>query len=284
MSAVIPRMSINPYGQKPNRQESSKSVFKENNLHSHLINAVDVNQLTNIFNDDSILNGLELGTTYLSNSSRTLNFTLTSGRIIQDRSIIEILEDVHLSIDIFSEYIIQEANITDNYFKVSGDQTDNFPSGNTFGIFNSEISGNNHVYWSVDRTEYDGSLYTKIYVHQTISSDNSSGVIVNNNFPGETGQVLLMSNYKFYETLDENPIEFIPLYKTPGNIIYPTLDSNLYRILYSVYNIQKNDTTYVINSFDSIDEYTSVVLGNTNYIIRNINYTHTTFFDGGIMN
>jgi len=284
MSAVIPRMSINPYGQKPNKSSSSKSIFKENNLYSHLINSVDVNELTNVFDNDSILNGLELSASYLSNSNRTLNFSLSSGRIIQDRSIIEILESVNVSIDIFSEYIIQEANTSDNYFKVSGDQTSNFSAGKTFGIFGSTISGNNHINWSISRTEYDGSLYTKIYVDQNVSSTNTSGKLINNNFPGETGQVILMSNYKFYETLDANPIEFIPIYKTPSNTIYPPFDPNLYRIVYAVSNIQKDENEYVINSFDGVDDYTSVVVGDSNYIVHNINYTHSTFFDGGVIN
>ena len=281
--SVVPRMYINPYGQKPNKNASSKSIFKENNLFSNIIKSVDINQLTNIVDNDSILNGLELFTPQLSNSDRRLDFVLSSGRIIQDRSIIEILENINLSIDIFSEYLIQEANTTDNYFKVSGDQTDNFPSGKTFGIFDSEISGNNHLNWSAQRTEYDGSLYTKIYVDQNISSDNTSGLIVNNNFPGETGQIILMSDYKFYETLDDNPVEFISLYKTPSNTIYPSFDSNLHRIVYGVLDIQKNETTYVITSFDRAEDYTSIVLGDSNYVIHNINYTHSTFFDGGII-
>ena len=279
---VVPRMYINPYGQKPNKTASSKSIFKENNLFSNSIKSVDVNQLTNIVDNDSILNGLEFGTPRLSNSNRTLNFVLTSGRIIQDRSIIEILEDINLSIDIFSEYTIQEANTTTNYFKIYGDQTDNFPSGKTFGIFGSEISGNNHLNWSAERTEYDGS-YTKIYVDQNVSSSTTSGLIVNNNFPGETGQIILMSDYKFYETLDDNPIEFISLYKTPSNTIYPSFDSNLHRIVYGALDIQKNETTYVINSFDRAEDYTSIVLGDSNYVIHSINYTHSTFFDGGVI-
>jgi hypothetical protein len=280
----VPRMYINPYGQKPNRIESSKSMFKENNLHSNIIKSVDINQLTNIFENDSIINGLELEYVNLSNNNRTMNFGLSNGRIIQDQSIIEILENINLSIDIFSQYNISEANTTDNYFKISGDQTNNFSEGNTFGIFNSTISGNNHLNWSVDHTEYDGSTYTKIYVDQNISSDNTSGLIVNNNFSGESGQVVLMSKYKFYETLEDNLVEFISIYKNSTNNIYPTFDSNIYRMVYAAFDIQKDNTSYEIISYDRLEDYTSIVLDNLNYVVRNINYTHRFFFDGGVIN
>ncbi len=279
----VPRIYINPYGQKPNRLESSKSIFKENNLHSNLIKSVDVNQLTNIFDNDSILNGMELDSVTLSNNDRSLNFVLLKGRIIQDRSIIEILEDINLSIDIFSQYNIIESNISEHYFKILGNQTINFSNGKTFGIFNSEISENNHLNWSVDHTEYDGNTYTKIYTHQNISSTNTTGLLVNNNFSGESGQVILMSKYKYYETLEDNLVEFIPLYKF-NNLIYPTFDSNLYRMIYGVINIEKDNTICQITDFNLNDKYTSIVLEDSHYINRNINYTHKSFFDGGIIN
>src|SRR6056297_1399163 len=281
--AFIPRLYINPYGKRPYKAETSKSIFKDQTLFSNLINSINVNQLSNIFNNDLIIKGMDLKSASLSNNNRSMNFVLSNGMIMQDLTIIKILEDINISIDIFSQYNIEEANTSENYFKINGNQIKNFPEGKTFGIFDSIEFANNHLYWVVKETKYDGS-FTKIYTHQSVDYSDTSGQIVNNNFPDdEFGEIILMSKYMFVETLDDNPVEFIPMYRNSKKI-YEEFDSNLHRIIYEMFEIEKDHINYKIVNYNRLEKFESVLLNNFHYVIHNINDTYTSTFDGGVLN
>jgi len=280
--AFIPRLYINPYGKRPYKAETSKSIFKDQTLFSNLINSISVNQLTNIFNEDLIITGLELESTSFINNDRTMSFVLSKGKIIQDSTIIEILENVNISIDVFSEYNILETNMSENYFKLSNNQKDNFPIGKTFGIFDSSESSNNHLNWVVKEAIFDG-VNTKLYTYQNIDNTNNSGKIVNDNFGGTSGEIILMSKYRFIETLDYNPIEFISLYRR-SNKIYPEFDSNEHRIIYDMFSVEKDNINYKILNYNSFDYLSSVILDDSHYVIHNINDIHPSYFDGGVIN
>ena len=203
--AFIPRIYLNPYGARPYKTETSKSIFKDQTLFSNLINSINVNQLTNIFNDDLIITGLELISSTLTNNNRSMSFVLSKGKIIQDSTVIKVLENANISIDVFSEYDILETNMSESYFKISNDQTANLPRGKSFGIFNSNEPLNNHLNWIVKSTQFDG-VNTKVYTHQVMNNSDTSGKLVNDNFGGTSGEIILMSKYRFIETLNYNPI------------------------------------------------------------------------------
>jgi len=280
--AFIPRIYLNPYGARPYKTETSKSIFKDQTLFSNLINSINVNQLTNIFNDDLIITGLELISSTLTNNNRSMSFVLSKGKIIQNSTVIEILENVNISIDVFSEYDILETNMSESYFKISNDQTVNLPRGKSFGIFNSNEPLNNHLNWIVKSTQFDG-VNTKVYTHQVMNNSDTSGKLVNDNFGGTSGEIILMSKYRFIETLNYNPIEFIPLYRLSNNI-YPEFDSNEHRIIYDMFEIEKDNTNYKIINYNSCDYLSSVILKDSHYVIHNINDIHPSYFDGGVIN
>jgi len=64
----------------------------------------------------------------------------------------------------------------------------------------------------------------------------------------ENKKNFLMSKYMFIETLNDNFIEFIPVYRN-SNAIYPGFDSKLYRIIYEMFEIQKDTVNYQISSY-----------------------------------
>jgi len=282
--SLVPRIYINPYGKNQYQPSSSKSIFKEQNLHSNIINTDDINDLTNIFKDDSIIYGLEPTISILED--KTISVSLSPGRIIQDNTLIDIKQQINISLDVISIYNIISSNSSNNYFKISGNQINNFKIGKQFTIQNSSKSSFNHNYWVVKDVELVDD-HTFIYTSQNISDDITTGQIVNDNFPSiSNGTILIMSKYQFSKSMDENKIEFVPLFtKTPSNYFdishncVPGFDSNLYRILYCVIYITKNEHQILPNRF-AITETTNINIQGHNYFNRPM-IKQIDNFDGG---
>lgn len=288
--ALVPRIYINPYGQQKYKDKSSKSIFKEQNYFSHIIRAIDANQLTKVYQNDSIIYGLEVTNTSLSNNQRTVDITLSPGRIIQDNTLIDIFESITMSVEVFSNYDILETNQTENYFKISGNQLHNFPEDKQFAVFYSTNDTSiNHYNWVVKLAVLDNDN-TKIYTHQNISTDDNTGMLITNNFEdsGENGTILLTSKYQFEEKLDNNLVEFVPLYTKTDNYLNvvssctPGFDSNIFRIIYGVLYINRDLENLKINSdnYELATDNAQINIHGHSYNIRNrIDYFRN--YDGG---
>lgn len=267
--SLVPKIYINPYGKKPYKSSSSKSIFKDQNLHSNIIRAVNVNELTNLFENDSIIYGLEITDVSLKNQ-RSIEITLSPGRIIQDNTLIDVHEEVNLSIDVISTYDIIESNKEQNYFVIAGDQTKNFTNSKQFTIQNSNYEDYNHGYWITQKVELNEEN-TIVYPSQNISENNVSGQIVNDNFPNNRGTILIFSKYIFYESLYLDQVEFLPVYTITENFAtvskcIPSFDPNLHRILYGVIYIDKSSTE--IEKYNYISEGINISVSGNNYTVR----------------
>lgn len=287
----MPQIYIDPYGQRPYKATpSSKSIFKDRNLHSNLIRSINVNKLTNVFNNDTVISGLKLTNEYLSNNNRTFNFKLSPGRIIQDNTLIDILEPVNLSIDVFSEYNILTTNNSSNYFEVLGNQTNNFPTNKQFSIFNSNTTSFNHSNWVVQSSKYSPTgNKTRVYTIQSVTQNDVSGQIVNDNFPNSDdsieGTIILASKYKFIETLDTNRVEFMPIYINKDNQYFPEFDKNTFRIIYSVIEIDKNleDFKIVPDTYMKLGDMSTINCKGQLFYIRNMTEAFSDHLDGGVI-
>lgn len=287
--AVISTTVIDPFGtQTDHSTASSKSIFKEQNLRSGNINSDSLNKLTSVFKNNSIIDGLKTDNIYFSNNQRTLNISLTHGKLIQDYVLFDILTSVNMSIDIFSECNIVSVSTTENYFIISGDYLDNFPKYKTFGIFNSDTSQYNHTYWTVLLSEYDSDNdQTKIYTNQTLTIDDASGVIVNDNFPNTDdsiiGTVIVTSQFKYANTIDDNPITFIPVYMNSTYGYTPKFSVDLNKIIYSVLSISKDMVNFNIlpTVYKIEDEVVDLVIHGVSYDVHNLTNLVCSTLDGG---
>ena len=202
--------------------------------------------------------------------------------------IIDITEDIVVSIDVFSTYNIITTNNVDNYFTISGDQTDNFPENKVFGIFNATYSSFNHTNWVVEESIFDGTN-TKVYTSQSITDDDNTGQIVNDNFPNSDdsiiGTILIASKYQYEETIDDNPIIFYPIYIDSQENIFPEFDINQFKIIYSVIKISKDLDNYIVNptALQFFDSTTSVYINGQSYEVQDITKTVLDNLDGGII-
>lgn len=285
--SLVPRIHIDPFGQRPFKDKSSKSIFKEQNFYSHIIKSVNINELTKVFRNDSIIEGMELNNIHLSNNNRTINLSLTPGRIIQDNTLIDILENVFISLDIFSEYDIINVDTDNNYFEVDNDQTNNFPEYKQFAIFDSNTSSFNHKNWIVWKSFFENGK-TKIFPSQEIIHNDNSGIIVNDNFPkSKNGTILIMSKYQFQESLHNQPVEFIPVYTRTDDYFTiisrctPGIDPRVFRIIYGIVYIEKDLEDYIIlNDYSMVHNNVRINIHDADIFVRNgIDYVRS--IDGG---
>jgi len=295
--ALVPRLFIDPYGQQLYKDPSSKSIFKDQTYYSNVIKSLDVNKLTNVFDKDVILNGLNLKNLFYTNEDRTINFVLTPGRIIQDNNIVDILEDVHFSIDIFSKYDLVDANYDENYFEIDGDHVENFPYNKTFAIFDSNYATQfNHNHWVVKEARFDDGK-TRIYTIQNINSDDITGHIVNDNFPNINDNpeftILIMSKFQYLETIKDNYIEFVPVYTTTDSDYftvvgqcYPEYDEHTFRIIYGAIYFKKdlNDFKLLPVQYVVAKESVNINIYGKDYTIRNLTKAYKSYLDGGEIN
>jgi len=273
--AVISQIIIDPFGTQPDHSTStSKSIFKEQNLRSGTFNSNNLSLLTSVVDNNAIIDGLNFSRMYFSNSNHTIHFEFNPGRLIQDFILFDVLETVNVSIDVFSEYDINAVSITENYFRISGDHTINFPPNKTFGVFNSSTSGYNHTNWSVVSTTYTGG-YTYIYTSQSLTVNDHTGLIVNDNFPNTDastqGLVIITSQFKYMDTVEDNEIKFIPVYINSTYEYTPTFSVNLNKIIYSVFSITKDMANFIIlpTVYGINDDIGDLSIHGTNYRIHN---------------
>ena len=233
--------------------DPDRSFFKEDTYYSNLINSRSANQFISILQNDRIIEGLKITNAYLSNNDRTFNCELSPGKVVQDSSLFITKNNLTVSIDIFKEHNILECNISENYFKISGDWTKYFILNSTFGIFNSSTSSYNNTFWAVTNTVYDNNSDTmKVYVAQNITVDDTSGIIVKDNFPSPTdsvsGKCIGCADYQYIETIEENNISLGIKFKNDSPDF--DWDFNVSRVIFGVYDITKDLTNYNISQFD----------------------------------
>ena len=249
MTTEIARIAIDPYGiQTDHITASSKSIFKEQNLRSGTILSKELIKLTSIFDNNTILKGLTIDNIWRSNNNRTLNISLYTGRIIQDNTFIDLQSISNIVIDVFNTYSISSINITNNYFIISGDHVDEFPAGKLFGIFNSTETSYNHTNWVVLKSELL-SGNTVISTVQNLSINNSSGQIVNDNFPDDNSviaNILLTLKYQYNNNVTENSLEVAPVYITSNYTFYPSFSKNSNTIICGLVSITKDLTNFII--------------------------------------
>jgi hypothetical protein len=251
MTTEIARISIDPYGlQSYHDVNSSKSIFKEQNLRSGLLLSDEFIKLMSIFNNNSILQGLTIDNIWRTNDNRTLNITLLAGKVLQNNIFVDIQSSTNISIDIFNTYSITSVNTTDNYFLITGDYVDKFPVGKTFGIFNSLELSYNHTNWVVSDSYLSGSD-TIIKTVQSISIDESSGEIVNDNFPdtgSNIGNILITLKYLYNKNITGNTLQVAPVYMTSNYTIYPSFSKKSNTIICGILSITKDLDDYIISS------------------------------------
>lgn len=289
--ALVPRIYIDPYGQKVYRNdESSKRIFKEQNLEAGVIQSHYINQLTNILQNDTIITGLEKKEIFLSNNNRTINFVLTPGRIIQDNTLVDILEEVTTSIDIFTEKNIIGCNEIENYFEVSGNCENIFPTNKQFAIFNSDTSSYNHLNWIIEKSTFNEiDNKTRLYTYQSFNINDSSGQIICDNFENEDNSnketILLFSKFKYEETVKDNLLEFIPVVVDSNDKYYPEFDSNLHGIIYLICFITKDLNEFDINIDANYicEDYITVNIDGHIYAVHNITDKYISQLDGGVI-
>jgi hypothetical protein len=244
------QMYIDPYGSQPYHSTSSKKIFKENNLRSGVIHSNYLNKLTNIFEDNSILKGLKLTNVYRSQNNRRINFIFSQGKLIQDSTLVDITQSATVYVDVFSTYTITGISTSTNYFEISGNHVENFPINKTFAIFNSNESSYNHLNWTCINSEYVSGNKTRVYTSSSLTVNDVSGQIVNNNFPDINdslyGTIILTTNYKFIRYLEDNDLEIVPVYMTSDNKYFPEFDINSNQIILSVITIEKDLTNYIV--------------------------------------
>ncbi|MCF7910875.1 hypothetical protein K9L16_04340 [Candidatus Pacearchaeota archaeon] len=249
MTTEIVRIAIDPYGiQTDHSTASSKSIFKEQNLRSGTILSKELIKLISIFDNNTILKGLTINNIWRSNSNRTLNISLNIGKVFQDNTFIDLQSIPNISIDVFNEYSILSINTTDNYFEISGDHVDEFPSGKIFGIFNSTESSYNHTNWVVSSSELSGGN-TIISTVQNLSINNSTGEIVNDNFPDNNslvGNILLTLKYQYNKNITGNSLEVAPVYITSDYTFYPNFSKNSNKIICGIISITKDLDDFII--------------------------------------
>jgi hypothetical protein len=249
MTTEIARIAIDPYGiQTDHNTASSKSIFKEQNLRSGTILSKELIKLLSIFDNNSILRGLTIDNIWRSNSNRTLNISLDIGKILQDNTFIDLQSIPNISIDIFNTYSISSVNTTSNYFVISGDHVDEFPSGKIFGIFNSTESSYNHTNWVVSESYLLGGN-TVISTVQNLSVDDDSGQIVNDNFPDNDsviGNILITLKYQYNKNITGNSLEVAPVYVTSDYTFYPSFSKNSNKIICGIISITKDLDDFII--------------------------------------
>jgi len=258
------------------------SFFKEDTYYSNLINSRTANQFVTILQNDRIIEGLEIIDAYVSNNNRTFNCKLEPGKLVEDSNLFILKNNTTVSIDIFKEHPILECNITDNYFKISGNWTKYFTLNSTFGIFGSNTPSYNHIYWSVSNVVYDkNSNITRIYTAQNITINDTSGKIIKDNFPSPVddvnGKCIVCAEYQYIETLDDNSIKLGIKFKNDAPEF--NWDSNVSRIIFGVYDIVKDLTNYEISQFTR--NKNDIVLDGVTYNMSYYSDLMLNFVDGG---
>jgi len=262
--------------------DSEASFFKEDTYYSNLINSRSANQFVSILQDDRIIDGLRIIDAHTTNNNRTFNCELLPGKVVQDSSLFIINDSVTISIDIFKEHPILECNTTNNYFKISGNWTKYFIVNSTFGIFNSGTPSYNHIYWAISNVIYDNDTDTTyIYAAQNITIDDTTGIIVKDNFPSPIndimGKCIICAEYQYIDTLKDNNILLGIKFKNDS--LEFDWDSNISRILFGVYDITKDLTNYNINYFVRNDA--DIILDGVTYNMSHYSDLVLDSVDGG---
>ena len=256
--------------------------FREDTYYSNLINSRSANQFVSILQNDRITEGLKIVDAYVSNNNRTFNCELSPGKVVQDSSLFIIKDSITLSIDMFTEHEILECNITNNYFKISGNWTKYFTVNSTFGIFNSGTPSYNHIYWAISNVVYDNDLdETYIYAAQNITIPDTTGMIIKDNFISPTnslyGKCIVCAEYQYIDTIKDNNISLGLKFKNDS--LEFDWDSNVSRILFGIYDITKELTNYQINYFVRNDD--DIVLDGVVYNISHYADLVLDSVDGG---
>ena len=238
--------------------DPNTSFFKEDTYYSNLINSRKANQFVSILENDRIIKGLKVIDAYVSNNNRSFNCVLSPGTLVEDSSLF-ILKDnnITLSIDIFKEHTILECSPSDNYFKISGNWTKYFTVGSTFAIFNSGIPAYNHTHWAIINVTYDPTDDSMlIYPAQNITINDISGTIVKDNFPSPTdsleGKCIICADYQYINTIKNNNISLGIRFKNDAPEF--NWDSRVSRIIFGVYDITKDLSTFQLTHFVRNDD------------------------------
>ncbi|MFW6247009.1 MAG: hypothetical protein ACOC22_02440 [bacterium] len=250
-----------------------KGFFGDNNnKYSNVILSHEANRILEVIDNDSILYGLNIEKFYLSENKREVVVKVSPGRLVQDRTLVEIIESVTLTLPIFKEYDIRSVDTSDNYFTFNNDVQNDFPELSEFAVI--ESTGNDKNDWTVKETSYDNdSDVTYVYVTGNIENSTSDGKAICRKYVDsfETdGRVVVNTNYQFLEDLRESryPLKLELNYLDRDNKIPDGWSSNLKRIVLGVLEFQRNteNTEIVEDSLEKIEKINDILIEDTDYI------------------
>jgi len=271
--------SLDPFDSDKNKL----LFFDESTYYSNLVKSREINKIIRIFDDDRVMKGSQLLNPRLTDDNRTFECTLDKGKIIQDLTIFTTETDqIDLKIEVFKKYPILTFNTMENYFVVHGDVTHRFNiESPDFAIFNSVHNLNNHPNWIVKDSCFDiMANTTTIWTAQNISCFDEDGYIVKDHFPSPTmssdGKLIVCSKYQYIETVTDNRLSIGIKFQNDAPFSW---DHNVYRIVFGLFDIVKDFSTFQIRSFEKDESEMMVIEGkeySLGYLSKVLDYV-----DGG---
>lgn len=222
-----------------------------NNIYSNVMLSHEANRILEIIDNDSVLSGLKVKDYFLQNNNREIRVKLTSGRLIQDRTLIDILDTSDLVLPIFTEYEVVGVSTEDNYFVFSNDVRSDFETLTDFAIINS--TGNDKNDWTVEEATYDSvANETTVYVSGNVTDSTEDGKAVCRKYIDSyetVGHAVIYTEYQFLEDFrDYNyPLKLKIDYLDRDNHVDRGWNSGLNRVVFAlIYFERNNDNTEIL--------------------------------------
>lgn len=231
----------------------NKTVFANDTRFSQNFLTKELNQLSGVVDNDSILSYIEI-TDYWSDES---NFyvEIGPGHLIQDKVHFEVSGTTQVVFQLYEHMTIVGVDQTDDFFTVSGNVIEKFLIDVSFAVIDS--TGNDDDDWVVLKAEYDDGLdQTNIYVTSPIPDPTIDGeivyrVVVDSN---TTAKLLCFTRFQYLSTSTDNNVilQFCLDYmKDDGTVVHGwSEDKN--RTLLGVFSIGKDVLNTQIDSFDKL--------------------------------
>lgn len=230
-----------------------KIIFENNTRLSQNFISKELNRLTGVVDNDSILSYIEI--TDYSADTTSFYVDIGPGRLIQDSAHFEVSGTTQVEFQLYENMTIIDVDQTEDYFVVSGNEISKFLIDVSFAVTGS--TGNDDDDWVVLKTEYDdGSDQTKIFVTSPIPDPTIDGeivyrLVVDSN---TTAKLLCFTRFQYLKTSTSNDIVLqfcLDYMKDDGTVVHGwSEDKN--RILLGVFSIEKNASNTQIVSFDKL--------------------------------
>lgn len=243
-------------------------LFDYNTRYSNHAMERELNKYLNIFENNSVLEGLKV-TSYSATTS-AFTITVSPGRLVHDQTLFKIPNSTDITFELFNHHDIMNVSVPDQYFEISGDYTTKFKQFLNFSITDS--TGNNDNNWVVYTSEYHvDTNRTRIFVATPIYNSAINGRI-GYRFAYDTnlsGKLLLYTNYKFTNSPINQPLSLCVSCMKNDGTIFGGWSHDTNKILLSVFTFETTYTEIITSTFAKVEQLDPILIDSRHYVPYN---------------